>query len=121
MAKEEKDLREEVWKELLDKYREETLTEQLGILREELSKIVDAELAKRGKESLDDLEEGEIEDFAKISLDKLERRLATKQFKAELKEEMKPKAVGARFLRWMLVGIAAAIFFGLIGLLMSSC
>jgi len=79
------------------------------------------ELAKRGKESLDELEKEELDELAKESLDKLGRRLAKKQLKAELKEEMKPKAVGARFLRWMLVGIAAAILFGLIGLLMSSC
>lgn len=76
-----------------------------------------AESAKKSKED----KQVELAKRGKESLDKLERRLAKKPFKAELKEEMKPKGVGARFLRWVLACIAAAIFFGLIGLLMSSC
>jgi len=82
---EEKDGGEELWKEFLyaDKLDR---TEFLEMWHEEYAKIVRAELAERRKESLNNLEEEEQADFAKIAISKLGRRIA------ELKEETKQEA-----------------------------
>lgn len=92
MAKQEKDAGEELW-EVWPYMDERDRTELLEDWHEEYAKIVRAELAERRKEPLDNLEEQEIvellngledeeqEDFLKIVMIKLGRRIA------EMKEE----------------------------------